>query len=45
MLRKYMIKEEGHLWYDFLRTYPLRFLRQKVLVKYIADFYCAKQNL
>ena len=38
-LRSEMTKEERHLWYDFLRTYPIRFSRQKVLVKYIADFY------
>ena len=44
-LRKNMTKEERHLWYDFLKTYPVRFLRQKVLGKYIADFYCAKANV
>ena len=44
-LRKNMTKEERHLWYDFLKTYPVRFSRQKVLGKYIADFYCAKANL
>ena len=37
-LRKEMTKEERHLWYDFLRSYPVRFSRQKVLGKYIADF-------
>lgn len=45
MLRKNMTKEEKHLWYDFLRTYPIRFSRQKVLGKYIADFYCAAAHL
>ena len=40
-----MTKEERHLWYDFLRNYPVRFLRQKVLGKYIADFYCAGAKL
>ena len=35
-----MTKEEKHLWYDFLRTYPVRFLRQKVIDTFIADFYC-----
>ena len=44
-LRKNMTKEERHLWYDFLRSYPVKFLRQKVLGKYIADFYCAKAML
>ena len=41
-LRKEMTKEERHLWYDFLRSYPVRFSRQKVLGKYIADFYSAE---
>ena len=44
-LRKEMTKEERHLWYDFLRDYPIRFSRQKVLGKYITDFYCAKAGL
>ena len=44
-LRKNMTKEERHLWYDFLRDYPVKFTRQKVLGKYIADFYCAKANV
>ncbi|MCI5574882.1 MAG: endonuclease domain-containing protein [Clostridiales bacterium] len=45
MLRKNMTQEEKHLWYDFLRTYPIRFLRQKVLGTYIADFYSAEAKL
>ena len=44
-LRKAMTKEERHLWYDFLRDYPVKFLRQKILGKYIVDFYCAKAKL
>ena len=44
-LRKNMTKEEKHLWYDFLRNYPLKFTRQKILGKYIADFYCAEVKL
>ena len=40
-----MTKEEKHLWYDFLRKYPIKFVRQKVLGPYIADFYCAKAKL
>ena len=44
-LRKNMSKEERHLWYDFLRGYPVRFLRQKVIDAYIADFYCASAKL
>ncbi len=45
VLRKEMTTEERHLWYDFLRTYPVRFLRQKVLGRYIVDFYCAQAKL
>lgn len=33
------------MWYDFLRKYPVRFSRQKVLGKYIVDFYCAQAKL
>ncbi len=44
-LRKNMTKEERHLWYDLLRSYPVRFYRQKVLGRYIADFYCAEAKL
>ena len=44
-LRKNMTKEERHLWYDFLRDYPVRFSRQKVLGRYIADFYSAEAKL
>ena len=44
-LRKDMTKEERRLWYDFLRSYPVRFSRQKVLGKYIADFYSAEAKL
>ena len=45
ILRKNMTKEERHLWYDFLRTYPIKFSRQKVLGKYIVDFYSAEAKL
>ena len=44
-LRKNMTKEERHLWYDCLRGYPVRFLRQKVVGRYIVDFYCAEARL
>ena len=45
LLRKNMTKEERHLWYDFLRLYPIRFLRQKVIDNYIVDFYCHEARL
>ena len=40
-----MTKEERHLWYDFLKDYPVRFLRQKVIDQYIVDFYCHDARL
>ena len=44
-LRKNMTKEEKHLWYDFLRKYPIKFTRQMVLGIYIADFYSAEAKI
>lgn len=37
--------QENHLWYDFLRTYPVRFQRQKVIAGFIVDFYCHRARL
>ena len=45
MLRKNMTPQERRLWYTFLRKHPARFTRQKVLGKYIADFYSAQAKL
>jgi very-short-patch-repair endonuclease len=44
-LRRNMTKEERHLWYDFLKNYPVQFKRQKVIGSYIVDFYCHKAKL
>ena len=40
-----MTKEERHLWYDFLKAFPQTINRQKVLGKYITDFYCSKAKI
>lgn len=45
MLRKNATKEENLLWQYFLKNYPVRFRRQKVLGKYIVDFYCAQAQI
>lgn len=45
ILRNNPTKEENHLWYDFLRSYPLRFHRQYVIENYIVDFFCPKAKL
>ena len=44
-LRRNMTKEERHLWYDFLKNYPVQFNRQKVIGSYNVDFYCHKAKL
>ena len=44
-LRREMTKEERHLWYDFLKAYPVQFKRQQPIGNYIVDFYCFKAKL
>ena len=44
-LRKNMTKEECHLWYDFLKTYPIQFKRQYVIGIFIVDFLCYRAKL
>ena len=44
-LRKNMTKEERHLWYDFLKGLPVTVNRQKVIGKYIVDFYIASSKI
>ena len=40
-LRKTMTKEERRLWYECLKQLPVTVNRQKVIGRYIVDFYCA----
>ena len=44
-LRNNLTKEEGKLWYLFLRRYQPRFHRQYVIGNYIVDFYCHRAKL
>ena len=44
-LRKGATKQENHLWYDYLKDYPIRFKRQKPISSFIADFYCHAAKL
>lgn len=44
-LRKSATEEENLLWYQFLRTYPIQFRRQKVIGRYIVDFFCSEARL
>ena len=40
ILRRNMTRQEKHLWYDFLRCYPLKIYKQRIIDNFIADFYC-----
>ena len=44
-LRREATPQERRLWDDFLRSYPLRFQRQKAILSYIVDFYCHAARL
>ncbi len=44
-LRKNMTEQETQLWYKFLKTYPVKVNRQKMLDNFIVDFYCHKARL
>ena len=44
-LRNNMTKQEKHLWYDYLKSYPVQFYRQRPIDFYIVDFYCAAARL
>ena len=44
-LRKEMTEQEKRLWYCFLKNYPVKFVRQRPIGSYIADFYCSKAKL
>ena len=36
-MRKEMTKQEKHLWFDFLKDYPIRFKRQEITGNYITS--------
>jgi very-short-patch-repair endonuclease len=44
-LRRDPSPAERKLWYEFLRSHPRKFTRQKPLGRYIADFYCSQLAL
>ena len=45
ILRKDMTRHEKHLWYDFLRNYPMHIYKQRIIENYIVDFYCPAAKL
>ena len=44
-LRKGATKQERRLWYEYLKTHSVQFHRQKVIGRYIVDFYCHRAKL
>ena len=45
ILRRNMTKQERHLWYDFLQQYPIKIYKQRIIDKFVVDFYCASAKL
>ena len=44
-LRRDMTPQELRLWYRFLRSYPVKIYKQRIIGPYIVDFYCASAKL
>ena len=44
-LRKNMTPQEGKLWHMYLKTYPVKFYRQRIIDSFIVDFYCSQAKL
>ena len=44
-LRREMTPHERKLWYLFLRKYPVNIYKQRIIGKFIVDFYCASAKL
>lgn len=40
-----MTSQERKLWYLFLRKYPVKVYKQRIIESYIVDFYCASAKL
>ena len=44
-LRREMTPHERKLWYLFLRKYPVKIYKQRIIGRFIVDFYCACAKL
>ena len=44
-LRREMTPHERKLWYLFLRKYPVKIYKQRIIDRFIVDFYCASAKL
>ena len=45
LLRREMTPHERKLWYLFLRKYPVKIYKQRIIGRFIVDFYCASARL
>ena len=45
ILRRNMTDQEKHLWYDFLKNYPTKIYKQRIIENFIVDFYCHSVRL
>ena len=44
-LRRNMTPQEKKLWYQFLRQYPVKIYKQRIVESFIVDFSCASAKL
>ena len=44
-LRREMTPHERKIWYLFLRKYPVKIYKQRIIGRFIVDFYCASARL
>ncbi len=44
-LRRDMTPQERKLWYLFLRKYPVKVYKQRIIDSFVVDFYCASAKL
>ena len=44
-LRREMTPHERKLWYLFLHKYPVKIYKQRIIGRFIVDFYCASARL
>lgn len=44
-LRREKTPQEKTLWYQFLRSYPVKIYKQRIIESFVVDFYCAEARL
>ncbi len=44
-LRRKMTPHERKLWYCYLRKYPVKIYKQRIIDSFVVDFYCASAKL